>query len=52
MSSQNNVLEAILSSSQSVFNVQSLRMLMECENSQKLTQSAILCRLTSKHWIR
>lgn len=39
MSSQNNVLEAILSSSRSVFNIQSLRMLMECENSQKLTQS-------------
>lgn len=39
MSSQNNVLEAILSSSRSVFNIQSLRMLTECENSQKLTQS-------------
>lgn len=34
-----NVLEVILSSSRSVFNIQSLRMLMECENSQKLTQS-------------
>ena len=39
MSSQKNVLEVILSSSRTVFNIQSLRMLMECENSQKLTQS-------------
>ena len=39
MSSQKNVLEAILNSSRSVFNIQSLRMLMESENSQKLTQS-------------
>ena len=39
MSSQRNVLEVILSSSRSVFNIQSLRMLMESENSQKLTQS-------------
>ena len=39
MSSQKNVLEAILSSSRSVFNIQSLRMLMESEKSQKLTQS-------------
>ena len=39
MSSQKNVLEVILSSSRSVFNIQSLRMLMECENSQRLTQS-------------
>lgn len=39
MSSRKNVLEAILSSSRSVFNIQSLRMLMECENGQKLTQS-------------
>ena len=39
MSSQKNVLEAILSSSRSVFNIQSLRMLMKSENSQKLTQS-------------
>ena len=39
MSSQKNVLEVILNSSRSVFNIQSLRMLMECENSQKLTQS-------------
>lgn len=39
MSSQKNVLEAILNSSRSVFNVQSLRMLTEYENSQKLTQS-------------
>ena len=37
MSSQKNVLEAILSSSRSVFNIQSLRMLMESEKSQKLT---------------
>lgn len=39
MSSRNNVLEVILSSSRSVFNIQSLRMLMKSENSQKLTQS-------------
>ena len=39
MSSQKNVLEVILSSSRSVFNIQSLRMLMKSENSQKLTQS-------------
>lgn len=39
MSSQKNVLEVILSSSRSVFNIQSLRMLTKCENSQKLTQS-------------
>jgi len=39
MSSQKNVLEAILSSSRSVFNIQSIRMLMESENSQKLAQS-------------
>ena len=39
MSSQRNVLEVILSSSRSVFNIQSLRMLMKSENSQKLTQS-------------
>ena len=39
MSLQKNVLEVILSSSRTVFNIQSLRMLMECENSQKLTQS-------------
>lgn len=39
MSSQKNVLEVILNSSRSVFNVQSLRMLTEYENSQKLTQS-------------
>lgn len=39
MSSQKNVLEVILNSSRSVFNIQSLRMLTECGNSQKLTQS-------------
>lgn len=39
MSSQKNVLEAILNSSRTVFNIQSLRMLTECGNSQKLTQS-------------
>lgn len=39
MSSQNNVLEVILNSTRSVFNVQSLRMLTECEDSQKLTKS-------------
>ena len=39
MSSQKNVLEVILNSSRSVFNIQSLRMMTECENSQKLTQS-------------
>lgn len=39
MSSQNNVLEVILSSPRSVFNVQTLRMLTACEDSQKLTKS-------------
>lgn len=39
MSSQKNVMEVILNSSRSVFNIQSLRMLTECRNSQKLTQS-------------
>lgn len=39
MSSQRNVMNVILNSSRSVFNIQSLRMLAECENSQKLTQS-------------
>ena len=39
MSSQINVLEAILRSRRSVFNVQSLSMLTECANRQKLTQS-------------
>lgn len=39
MSSQKNVLEVIFNSSRSVFNVQSLRMLTECEDSQKLTKS-------------
>lgn len=39
MSSQKNVFEVILNSSRSVFNVQYLRMLTECEDSQKLTKS-------------
>lgn len=39
MSSQINALEAILSSPRSVFNTQSLRMLTECEDCQKLTKS-------------
>lgn len=39
MSSQKNVLEVILSSPRSVFNVQSLMMLTESVDSQKLTKS-------------
>lgn len=39
MSSQFNVLEIVLNSPRTVFNVQSLRMLTECEDSQKLTKS-------------
>ena len=39
MSSQKNILEVILHSSRSVFNIQSLRIMTECKNSQKLTQS-------------
>ena len=39
MSSQNNILEVILSSQRSVFNVQSLRMLAESKDSQKMTKS-------------
>ncbi len=39
MSLQKNVLEVILSSPRSVFNVQSLMMRTECEDSQKLTKS-------------
>lgn len=39
MSLQKNIFEAILSSPRTVFNVQSLRMLSECEDSQKLTRS-------------
>ena len=39
MSSRNNVLEIILNSPRSVFNVQSLMMLTECEDSQRLTKS-------------
>lgn len=39
MSLQKNVLEVMQNSSRSVFNVQSLRMLTDCEDSQKLTQS-------------
>lgn len=36
---QKNVLELILNSQRTVFNVQTLRMLTECEDSQKLTKS-------------
>ena len=39
MSSQNNILEVILSSRRSVFNVQSLMMLAECNDCRKLTKS-------------
>ena len=39
MSSQINILEVILRSSRTVFNVQSLRMLAESKDSQKLTKS-------------
>ena len=39
MSLQKNVLEAILRSPRSVFNVQSLMMMTECTDSQKLTKS-------------
>lgn len=39
MSSQINVFEAILNSPRTVFNVQTLRMLTACDNSQKLTKS-------------
>ena len=39
MSSQKNILEVILNTSRSVFNIQSLRIMTECKNSQKLTQS-------------
>lgn len=39
MSSQKNVLETILGSHRSVFNVQSLMMMTECADSQKLTKS-------------
>ena len=39
MGSQKNVLETILSSSRTVFNTQSLRMLTGCDSSQKLTKS-------------
>ena len=39
MGSQKNVLEVIFNSTRSVFNVQSLRMLTECEDSQKRTKS-------------
>ena len=39
MSLQNNILEVILSNSRTVFNVQTLRMLSECDDSQKLTKS-------------
>ena len=39
MSSQNNILEVILSSRRSVFNVQSLMMFAECNDCRKLTKS-------------
>ncbi len=39
MSSQNNILEVMLNSRRTVFTVQSLRMLTECEDSRKLTKS-------------
>ena len=39
MGLQNNVLETMLNSTRSVFNVQSLRMLTNCDDSQKLTKS-------------
>ncbi len=39
MSLRRNILEVILSNPRTVFNVQSLRMLTECEDSQKLTKS-------------
>lgn len=39
MSSQNNILEAILNSSRTVFTTQSMRMLTGCEDSTKLTKS-------------
>lgn len=39
MSLQKNVLEVILNSPRSVFNVQSLRMMTECKDSHKLTKS-------------
>lgn len=39
MSLRNNVLEAILSSHRSVFNVQTLLMLTECDDSVKMTKS-------------
>ena len=39
MSLRINVLEVILRSPRTVFNVQALRMLTECEDSQKLTKS-------------
>lgn len=39
MSSQNNILEVTLGTPRTVFNVQTLRMLSGCEDSQKLTKS-------------
>ena len=39
MSSQKNVLEAILGSTRTVFNIQSLRMLTASTDSQKLSKS-------------
>ena len=39
MSLRTNILEVILANARTVFNVQTLRMLSECEDSQKLTKS-------------
>ena len=39
MSLQNNILEVILGNPRTVFNIQTLRMLSKCEDSQKLTKS-------------
>ena len=39
MSSQNNILESVFQSQRTVFTIQSLRILSECEDSQKLTKS-------------
>lgn len=50
MSLQKNVLEVILSSPRTVFNVQSLRMLTECEDSQKLTKSLHYYVKESEFW--
>ena len=39
MGLQNNILESVFRSNRTVFTVQSLRLLSECEDSQKLTKS-------------